>query len=262
MRRRLTAPSWRAWRVWRRNGLQSLGHWHTNVLPPMLEPLLYLLAFGAGVGGLVGEVDFAGRTVPYIAFIAPALVVVGAMFQSFFENAYSSFVRMYYQRIWDAMTATPLSLGDILVGEALWGATRGVFAGLVVLAVVTVLGYVPLAALPAMLAAILVTAGLFAVLGLLFTSVLGSIDAFNYPVFLLIMPMFLFGETFFPVAVLPGWAQTIAHWTPLYGVMQVARPAALGSVAPSALLVLLAWAALLPVLLFFIHRQMARRLID
>jgi lipooligosaccharide transport system permease protein len=248
--------------VWRRNGIYSLGHWHTNVVPPMTEPLLYLLAFGAGVGALVGDVDFGGRAVPYTTFIAPALVVVGAMFQSFFETAYSSFVRMYYQRIWDAMTATPLSLGDILTGEALWGATRGIFAGLVVLAVLSVLGFVPATALPAMLVTIVVTACLFSVLGLLFTSLLGSIDAFNYPVFLLIMPMFLFGETFFPVSVLPGWAQSVAHATPLYTVMQVARPATLGALDPAALLWLLPWVALLPLLLYFIHWQMARRLID
>jgi lipooligosaccharide transport system permease protein len=258
---RLTAPSWRAFRVWRRNYLQGLGHWHTTIVPPLLEPLLYLAAFGAGVGRLITDFSYGGEPVSYVRYIAPALVVVAAMFMSFFETSYSSFVRMFYQRIWDAMTATPLSLGDILLGEVLWGATRGTVAGLLVAGVVAAFGLTPVAAIPTLLLAAGVTAVLFAVIGLLFTSFLPSIDAFNYPYFLFLLPLFLFGETFFPVAVMPGWVGAVASWMPLYHIMAVARPAVFGMATRADLWHLLPWLAAIPLLLLVSHGLMARRLI-
>lgn len=260
--RRLVTPSLRGLRVWRRNLAQSRRHWHTTVLPPLLEPLLYLLAFGAGLGSLVSGLEVGGRPVDYAGFIAPALVMITAMNQAFFETTYSSFVRMYYQRIWDAMTATPLNLGDILAGEMLWGATKGLFSALIVTGVVLGFGLVEPAGLPALLAAAAVSALFFAALGLLFTSVLPSIDAFNFPFFLFVMPMLLFGDTFFPVALLPDWVGRVASFTPLYGMMAVARPAALGSGTAADLLGLLPWISLLPIAALAVHRLMARRLID
>ena len=261
-RRRLATPSWRGLRVWRRNRDQSLKHWHTTVLPPLLEPLLYLAAFGAGLGSIVTGLEFEGRTVDYGRFIAPALVVITAMNQSFFETTYASFVRMYYQKIWDAMTATPLSLGDIIAGELLWGATRGILSGLIVGGVVLAFGLVEPAGLPLLLAAMVCIAVLFAGLGLFFTAVLPGIDAFNFPFFLFVMPMMLFGDTFFPVDLMPAWVERIAAWTPLYGMMAVARPAALGSGNAADLLHLVPWVLLLPVLAAAVHLLMARRLID
>jgi lipooligosaccharide transport system permease protein len=260
--RRLVTPSLRGLRVWRRNLAQSRRHWHTTVLPPLLEPLLYLLAFGAGLGALVSGLEVAGRPVDYADFIAPALVVITAMNQAFFETTYSSFVRMYYQRIWDAMTATPLNLGDILAGELLWGATKGFFSALIVTGVVLAFGLAEPAGLPALLTAALVSALFFASLGLLFTAVLPSIDAFNFPFFLFVMPMLLFGDTFFPVALLPGWVGRVASFTPLYGMMAVARPATLGMGSATDLLHLLPWLLLLPVAAVAVHLLMARRLID
>jgi lipooligosaccharide transport system permease protein len=259
---RLAAPSWRAARVWRRNGRQGMRHWHTIVVPPLLEPLLYLAAFGAGVGRLITDLEYGGVPVSYARYIAPALVVIAAMYGSFFETSYSSFVRMFYQKIWDAMTATPLTLGDILLGEILWGATRGMVGAIAVLVVVAAFGLVPLAAAGSLLLAAATTAVLFATIGLLCTAALPTIDGFNYPIFLFVVPMFLFGETFFPVAVLPAWAGRVAAWTPLYHIMAMARPAAFGTATPAAGLHLAVWWVATPALLLATHLLMARRLIQ
>jgi lipooligosaccharide transport system permease protein len=219
--------SWRALHVWRRDLLVYRATWWTNLLPPLLEPVLYLLAFGAGIGRLVGEVTDQGARVGYLPFIAPGLVAVAIMFWSFYETLYGSFVRMYYQKTFDAILATPLSLEDVLVGEILWGATKSVVTASVMLGVISLFGVLawpsswwvlPLAALGGLL---------FASLGMCFTAVCPTIDSFNLPIFLLVFPMFLFSGTFFPVDMLPGWALRVAWALPLTHVASLLRAATL-----------------------------------
>lgn len=123
-------------------------------------------------------------------------------------------------------------------------------------------GLVPVAATGPLLLAAATTALLFATIGLLCTAALPTIDAFNYPIFLFLLPMFLFGETFFPVAVLPAWAGRVATWTPLYHIMAMARPAAFGTATLADGWHLVAWLAATPLLLLATHLFMARRLIQ
>ena len=85
--------SLRALHVWRRNAEVLLTTWYTNFLPPLLEPVFYVLAFGFGIGGLVGDFAFQGQEMSYLQFVAPGVVAVAVMFWSFFETTYSSFVR-------------------------------------------------------------------------------------------------------------------------------------------------------------------------
>ena len=113
--------TYRVWKVWRRNAdvfVKTIG---VNFLPSLLEPIFYLLAFGFGLGGFIPEIN--GQ--PYLNFIAPALVAISLMNGSFFECTYGSFVRMYYQKTFDAIVATPVSVEEVVAGELLWGATRG-----------------------------------------------------------------------------------------------------------------------------------------
>ena len=110
-------------KVWKRDLIVYQKIWKVNLLTPIFEPLLYLLAFGVGLGGLVGKVTYQQHEVPYIEFITPALLAVNIMYNAFFENTYASFVRMYYQKTFDAMLATPLSLEEVIAGEILWGAS-------------------------------------------------------------------------------------------------------------------------------------------
>ena len=91
-----------------------------NFFPPFIEALLYLFAIGLGIGSYIRDID----GIPYINFIAPAILAIAVMNSAFFECTYGSYVRMYYQKSFDAMIATPLSIEDVIAGELLWGATR------------------------------------------------------------------------------------------------------------------------------------------
>ncbi len=141
--------SWRFMCVWNRNLVVYRKIWLVNFLVPLFEPLLYLAAFGVGLSALIGEVPYHGEKIPYIAFIAPALLAIAIMYNAFFENSYASFVRMFYQKTFDAMMATPLSLEDIIAGEIAWGATKSVIAAAIMLVVLSFFGLARLPVRPA-----------------------------------------------------------------------------------------------------------------
>jgi lipooligosaccharide transport system permease protein len=199
--------TYRVWAVWRRNFEVFTKTIFVNFLPALLEPILYLAAFGVGLGALItGSVEGGS----YIQFIGPGLISIAVMYGSFFECTYASFVRMYFQKTFDAIIATPVSVEEVIAGELLWGATRAAINGSIVLAVVAAFGLVssPLALLVPVLA--FFGGLLFASLGMCFTALAGTIDFFNFPTFLFITPMFLLSGTFFPLALLPGVLQTAA----------------------------------------------------
>jgi lipooligosaccharide transport system permease protein len=225
----LANVSRRSWQVWRRDLDVYLTTWRTNFLPPLLEPVFYVLAFGYGIGALIDRrLDYFGVEVDYLPFMVPGVVSVAIMFWAYFETTYSSFVRMYYQRTFDAMIATPLLVEDVIVGEFLWGATKSVLAATIMTVVLTPFGHVtwPSALLVLPLAAL--GGALFSSLGLLTTAIVPKIDSFNVPIFILVFPMFLFSGTFFPVQQLPDWAEAIAYVMPLTHVSLLVRGAFLG----------------------------------
>lgn len=225
--------SWRALRVWQRDADIFFTTWAVNFLPPLLEPVLYVAAFGLGLGGLIGSVTYHGREIPYLRFMAPGVITVAIMFWSFFETTYASFVRMYYQRTFDAIIATPLLVEDVIVGEWLWGATKSLLASAIMLGMLGAMGLVawPSGLLVVPLA--LLGGLLFSALGLVATALVPTIDSFNVATFLVIFPMFLFSGTFFPVEILPRWATAVATALPLTHVSSLVRGACLG-VRPAA----------------------------
>ncbi|MGE5174889.1 MAG: ABC transporter permease [Hyphomicrobiales bacterium] len=228
MREILRNLSRRAFRVWQRDADVYFTVWKTEFLPPLLEPILYVFGFGLGLGQLVHEVHYQGRVLRYLAFLAPGIVAVAIMFWAFFETTFSSYVRMYYQKTFDAILATPLLVEDVILGELLWGTTKSVIAATIMLAVLTALHLV---AWPSALWVILIAAVgglLFAGLGLIMTSLVKTISQFNVPVFVVIMPMFMFGGTFFPIDVLPPWALAVAWCLPLTHLSLLTRAAILG----------------------------------
>lgn len=247
--------------VWRRDMDVYRTTWLTNFIPPLIEPILYVLAFGFGLGSMIGEVSYQGRTLRYLTFMGPGIVAVAIMFWAYFENTYSSFVRMYYQKTFDAIIATPLLVEDVIMGELLWGATKSVVACVIMGSMLSGFGLVEypsgLLALPIALLGGL----LFASLGLITTALVPKIESMNFPIFLLIMPMFMFSGTFFPIDILPVWARTIAWALPLTHISYLVRGAFLGwfpAVWPYALLYLGALTAVSMVLALAL---MKRRLI-
>lgn len=215
--------------VWKRNLTVYRRVWKVNFLVPLFEPLFYLTAFGIGLSGLIGDVHYAGRDYSYVSFIAPALLAIAVMFNAFFETTYSSFVRMYYQKTFDAMLATPLSLEEVITAEIVWGATKSLLAAAIILTIISVFGFVSYP--QALLVLPLAFAGglAFGSAGMYFTGITPSIDMFNLPIFLLITPLFLFSGTFFPVSELPFWAQHLALISPLYHLVELTRLLTAGS---------------------------------
>lgn len=223
-------------KVWQRNFTVYQKIWKINFIPPLLEPLFYLFAFGTGLGALVGSIVYRGSTVSYIGYIAPALIGINMMYNSFFETTYASFVRMYYQKTFDAMLATPLSIHEIITGEIVWGATKSVFATAIMLLVISFFGIIHYPAALSLLPLAFIGGMAFGSVGMFFTSVMPSIDSFNLPIFLFITPMFLFSGTFFPLENLPMWAQKVAFVFPLTHLVKMTRALSLGYVETGLLL--------------------------
>jgi lipooligosaccharide transport system permease protein len=215
--------------IWSRNIRVFRKNYLVNLLPPFVEPLLYLGAIGFGIGSFVGEVD----GIPFVRFIAPAILAASVMNAAFFECAYGTYVRMYYQKSFEAIMATPVSLQEIVIGEILWGATRGLISGCSILIILSVMG---LADLPQSLLVLPISffAGfLFAAIAACFSSVTPSIDALSYPSLLYIAPMFLFSGTFFPLNLLPDSLQIFALVAlPLTHVVILTRGIMVGTAIP------------------------------
>lgn len=220
--------SGRFMKVWQRNLIVYRKIWKIVFIPPLLEPLFYLVAFGIGLSVLVGNVRYQGLEVSYIRFIGPALLAINIMYNAFFETTYTSFVRMYFQKTYDGMMATPLSLEEIMTGEIFWAATKAVIATAIMQGVISLFGLIrypegllvlPLAFLGGMA---------FGSIGLLFTALVKGIEMFNLPVFLFITPMFLFSGTFFPLENLPEWAQKLAAVLPLTHMVRLVRGLSFG----------------------------------
>lgn len=225
--------------VWQRNLEAFLRTYRVNFIPPFIEPLLYLLALGFGLGTYIEAVD----GVPYPVFIAPALVSISVMNSAFYECTYSSFVRMYYQKTFDAIIATPVSIDEVIAGEMIWGATRGVIYAGLMLPVLILFG---VAAMPSSLLLIpfaFIAGLLFAGIAMCFTAITPSIETLNYPSFLFITPMFLFSGTFFPLDLLPEAVRYFALAVlPLTHVVEINRAITLEAVSAANLLNL-AWIA-------------------
>ncbi len=222
-------------RVWQRNWAVYLQTWKISFVPPLFEPFFYLLAFGIGLAALVGEITYAGRQLSYIAFLAPALIAVNIMNTAFFENTYASFVRMYYQKTFNAMLSTPLSLPEIITGEILWGATKALIGTAIMMLVISLFGLI---AYPhgLLLLPLAFLGGLaFGSIAMVCTAIVPNIEGFNLAVFLFITPMFLFRGTFFPLENLPAWAQILALFLPLTHLVQLARMLGLGLIGPAML---------------------------
>ena len=257
----LDAISWRFLTVWKRNLVTYRRIWKVNFITPLLEPLFYILAFGLGFSGLIGSVPYAGALLEYTRFIAPALIATAIMYNAFFETTYASFVRMYYQKTFDGMMATPLSLEEIILAEIVWSATKAAAAAAIMLAVLSAAGYVMLP-LGLLIIPIAFLGGLaFGAIGMFFTGITPSIEMFNLPIFLFITPMFLFSGTFFPIANLPQWVQPFALALPMYHLVELTRLCSLGineTAAALSLFYLLIFATLFTVLALV---TMRRRLI-
>jgi len=205
------AFSWLFLRVWKRNLIVYRKIWKVNFITPLFEPLFYILAFGLGFSGLIGSVRYGGLDLSYTAFIAPALIATAVMWNAFFETTYASFVRMFYQKTFDGMLATPLSLEEIIVAEIVWSATKSVGAATVMLTVLGVMGFVQFPSGLLLIPMAFLGGLAFGAIGMFFTGIVPSIDMFNLPIFLFVTPMFCSAAHFFRSPTCPRGPKCL-HW--------------------------------------------------
>jgi len=251
--------TYRVWKVWRRNVDVFMKTWKVNFFPPLLEPIFYLAALGTGLGYYLGT-QIEGYS--YTQFIAPGIVAITIMYSSFFECTYGSFVRMYYQRTFDAIIATPISIEEVIAGEILWGATRAVIGGGIVLAVVAAFGLISSPLFALILVVAFFSGLMFSAMAMCFTALAPSIDFFNYPQYLFITPMFVLGGTFFPVAKLPEALQVFAQAVlPLTHTVNLARWLMFGSSELSIVISIVWIAAVTPFFFVLAVNLMKRKLV-
>ena len=248
-------------RVWQRNLAAYRQSWMISFIPPLLEPLFYILALGLGLSGMVGNVPYQGREISYVAFIAPALIAITVMNSAFFENTYSSFVRMYYYKTFDAMMATPLTVEEIITGEIIWGATKALIATALMMAVISGFGLIRYPEGLLLLPLAFLGGLAFGAAGMVCTALVPNIELFNLPVFLFVTPMFLFGGTFFPLGNLPLWAQRMAAAMPLTHLVDLARACSCGRIDTSLIAGTVYLAAFAAAAFPLAIRKMRRRLI-
>jgi len=198
-----------------------------NALPAFLEPVLFLTALGFGLGSYVAD---GVHGFPLGAFMGPGALAMTAMFTAAFETSYGSFVRLVYQKAYDGMLATPLSVGDVFLGEILWCGCKGVLFTSIVLAVFTVFGgaFAEWAQLFQWSALAIPLVGgvcsmLFGALGLHVTSITRNMSNFNFFITGLLTPMSLFSGMVFPVADLPAGVRQLAYALPLFHVTELNR---------------------------------------
>lgn len=206
--------------VWRRNAAMYKRTWKWNILPNFFEPVLYLFSIGIGVGAYITEI---GGT-SYIAFLAPGLVCVAAMNGASFEVTYNIYVRLVFEKTYDAMLTTPIEPDDVLVGEVLWAVTRSCVYGGCFFVVLMLFGLAPLPSSLWVIFVIPLTGLLFAAIGMVFSLRIPNIDMFSFYFTLFLTPLFLFSDVFFPLKErLAGSWLWVAEALPLLHPVRLAR---------------------------------------
>jgi lipooligosaccharide transport system permease protein len=255
---------WRSREVVRRQALVYLRNWHISLLPPALEPLLYLLTFGLGLGSHIGSISWHGQALPYLAYIAPGLVTFTAFNAPFFQALYGAYVRMHYQKTWEGQLTTQVELPHVVAGEMLWAALQGtLYAGIVSLVVACFAagGAIHLAwwNLPLVLPLAFVLGCAMALVGLLFTAIMPSIDHMNLPTFLVGFPVGLLSDTYFPVETGIPWVQAALALNPVRHCAEAMRSLLLAGRLDADAPEMTAICALLVVALFPIVTRLMRR---
>ncbi|MBI5207432.1 MAG: ABC transporter permease [Candidatus Firestonebacteria bacterium] len=209
----------RAFIVWHRNFTVYTKLYKTSIALNFIDPVLYLLALGLGLGQFVNKIN----GIPYINYIAPGIIASSSMFAAVYECTYGTYVRMTFQKTFDAILATPVNIDDLILGEILWGATKSTFYGVIIMIVNSIFGLInsPLIIFATII--VFLCGLIFAEISIIFISIIPGIDSLNYFFTLLITPMFLFSGIFFPLNNMPDIVKNIAFFTPLYHLVNVCR---------------------------------------
>ena len=214
----------RFWPVFLRNLLV----WRKLAVPSLVaniaEPLMWLVAFGYGMGALVGEVTLDEQKVPYILFLASGSICMSAMNAATFEALYSAFSRMHVQKTWDGILNAPIRLDDVLMAEMLWAAFKALFTITAILGVMAALGITQSWKLLAAWPILLVVGITFSCIALIFNALAKGYDFFTYYFTLFLTPMMFLSGVFFPRDQLPDIVRVLSEWLPLTQAIALVRP--------------------------------------
>ena len=208
--------------------LRNLLVWRKLALPSLIgniaEPLIWLVAFGYGMGALVGQVTVDGTQVPYILFLASGSICMSAMNAASFEALYSAFSRMHVQKTWDGIMNAPVGLDDVVLAEMLWAGFKAIFTTTAILFVMLALN---ISHSPKLIVAWFVLIGVgitFSCIALIFNALAKGYDFFTYYFTLFMTPMMFLSGVFFPLEQLPGVVRAISNWLPLTNAVALVRP--------------------------------------
>jgi lipooligosaccharide transport system permease protein len=198
-------------------------YWKATTFSSIVQPTIYLLAFGLGFGSLVKTVGH----VKYVEYVATGVVATAVLFSSAFPGMFNTFIRWKFQRTYDALLAAPVDVEELVTAEVIWISVRAGVYGLAPLLVGFAFGLKPE---PGMLLVPLIgfaTGFGFAAFGVLIAAVAKTIDNFNYITSAVLTPMFLVAGTFFPISSLPRALHLIAKFNPLYHCVALVRDVSL-----------------------------------
>ena len=199
-------------------------YWKATTFSSVVQPTIYLLAFGLGLGSLITHLGH----VRYVQYVATGVVATAVLFSSAFPGMFNTFIRWQFQRTYDALLAAPVDVEELVTAEILWISIRAGVYGLAPLVVGLAFGLSPN---PGMLLVIpigILTGFGFAAFGVLIAAVAKTIDNFNYVTSAVLTPMFLVAGTFFPIPTLPPVLHFIARLNPLYHCVALVRDVSLG----------------------------------
>lgn len=201
----------------------------SNAISPFIDPLLFIVGIGLGLGVYIGSVDYAGLlNIPFITFLTSGIAISSSMFTATFETTYGTYIRLYYDKVYDGMLCAPLKATDIIFGEGLWAGTKGLIFCFAIAVVGLVFDIIPANML--IIAPILGFVGgiMFASLGFFITSFVSTVNHYSILFTAVLSPMFFFSGVIFPLENLPTIIRPIAEILPLTHPVRIGRALAFG----------------------------------
>ncbi len=215
-------------KVWLRNFIAWKKNFLTSLVGDVIDPIIYFLGFGYGFRALVGNVN----GVDYVAFIVPGIIMSSAMTGTSYECTFGSFTRIGGRKTYRALLIAPIMIEDFVIGEVLWGMTKGFISAIIMLIFTTIFGYFPGWVIILNILNIIITTFVFASTSMFFTSISRSYDFFSYYFTAFISPMFILSGIFFPLSSFPEWASFISRIFPLTYSVHLAREIYNGTFSP------------------------------
>jgi len=249
----------RLYSVWYRHMRVYTSHLFSNGFPPFVEPLVFLAGIGLGLSTYITETM---EGLEYIEYLGTGLLVTTAMFTAAFECTFGAFIRLEFHKVYDGMLSAPLTANNLVVGEILWAGTKGYFFSFAVFLVLSMFGVVDIVYL--FIAPIIgfLTAVMFGALSLLVTSLVKTINHFNFYFTGFISPMFFFSGVVFPISNLPKAIQPITELLPLTHSVRLVRAVCTNNYRCSLLWDMLYIVLFIAIVGYYATRRLRRRLVN